>query len=65
MENHKFFCGVGTKFNQKRRICQDEKTVDCKSSEKYYYLNKNFFTIPEIKEETKIQEFESLKIKQW
>ncbi|KAK6638494.1 hypothetical protein RUM43_006761 [Polyplax serrata] len=60
--DHKFFCGDGTKFNQRRRICQAERFVDCKSSERFYNVNENFL-FPKPEELPPELNFEPLKIK--
>lgn len=58
--NTHFWCGVGTKFNQRSRTCQAEDRVQCSLSSRYYHLN-NDFLVPELEEEFQ-DSFEPLKI---
>lgn len=60
--DHKFFCGGGTKFNQRSRTCQVESLVECSISERYYHLNRNFL-VPKDDEPVPEMNFEISKIR--
>ncbi|KAJ9590127.1 hypothetical protein L9F63_016756, partial [Diploptera punctata] len=47
LQDNKFLCGPGTRFNQKSRTCQVRDLVDCSASASLYYLNNHFNVHPE------------------
>lgn len=61
LTDHKFFCGEGTRFNQRSRTCQAREVVECKLSPRYFHLNENF-RIPPPEEALPELKFESTRI---
>lgn len=61
LTDHKFFCGEGTRFNQRSRTCQAREVVECELSRTYYHLNENF-RIPPPEEAIPELKFESTRI---
>ncbi|KAJ1532379.1 hypothetical protein ONE63_000979 [Megalurothrips usitatus] len=62
LQDNKFMCGPGTRFNQRSRTCQARELVDCNVSARYYNLNAHF-SLPPPEEPVTVPPFDSLKMR--